>query len=52
LFALAHQLDHELGMDAALSRLGLPLHGTHHRAGDDALNIAAILSSLLARLRA
>ena len=31
------------GMSAALKRLGLPLHGTHHRGIDDARNIARIL---------
>ena len=31
------------GMAAALRRLGLPLHGTHHRGIDDARNIARIL---------
>jgi inhibitor of KinA sporulation pathway (predicted exonuclease) len=52
LFAVMHALPHELGMEAALQRLGLPLEGTHHRAGDDAWNIAAILSGLLLRGRA
>ena len=51
LFAVVHALPHELGMDAALQRLGFPLEGTHHRADDDAWNIAAILSSLLLRSR-
>lgn len=51
LFALALELPHECGMGAALERLGLPLKGTHHRAGDDAWNIAAILATLLLRLR-
>jgi len=31
--------------------LGLPLEGTHHRGGDDAWNIAAILSALLLAMR-
>src|SRR3954449_6753697 len=30
LFAVTHGLDHEIGMDAACQRLGLPLEGTHH----------------------
>ncbi len=47
LFALRRRLDHEVGMDAALRTLGLPLEGTHHRGGDDAWNIAAILTHLL-----
>ena len=34
-------------MDAALGMLGLPLEGTHHRGGDDAWNIAAVLLALL-----
>jgi inhibitor of KinA sporulation pathway (predicted exonuclease) len=38
-------------MDQALAVLGLPLEGTHHRGGDDAWNIAAILGHLLARAR-
>lgn len=51
LFALAHALPHEYGMDAALQLCGLPLEGTHHRAADDAWNIAALLSGLLAAMR-
>lgn len=47
LFALKHALPHEVGMDKALEMLHLPLEGTHHRAGDDAWNIALILSNLL-----
>jgi inhibitor of KinA sporulation pathway (predicted exonuclease) len=31
-------------MGGALRHLGLPLEGTHHRGGDDAWNIAAILA--------
>src|SRR5579885_3105474 len=34
LFAIVHALPHELGMDGAMDRVGLPLEGTHHRAGD------------------
>ena len=52
LFAIVYALPREVGMDAALERLGLPLDGTHHRAGDDAWNIALILSSLLRQTRA
>jgi inhibitor of KinA sporulation pathway (predicted exonuclease) len=51
-FALAHGLDREVGMDGALQHIGAPLEGTHHRGGDDAWNIAALLSGLLARMRA
>ena len=47
LFALVHALTREVGMDGALELLGLPLEGTHHRARDDACNIAGILSTLL-----
>ena len=38
-------------MDEALRLLGLPLEGTHHRGGDDAWNIAAVLLALLPLLR-
>jgi inhibitor of KinA sporulation pathway (predicted exonuclease) len=47
LFALFRGLHHEVGMAQALEMLGLPLEGTHHRAGDDAWNIAAVLLALL-----
>ena len=43
LFALRHRLPQEVGMDLALTKLGLPLDGTHHRGHDDARNTAAIL---------
>lgn len=49
LFALTHRLPREVGMDHALALLDLPLEGTHHRAGDDAWNIAQILATLLRR---
>lgn len=49
LFALVHGLPREVGMDAALEQLSLPLEGTHHRAGDDAWNIALILARLVGR---
>jgi inhibitor of KinA sporulation pathway (predicted exonuclease) len=45
--ALVLGLPREIGMDAALRRLSLPLEGIHHRGGDDALNIARILAALL-----
>lgn len=51
LVALSQGLGREPGMAEALDRLGLPLEGTHHRGGDDAWNIAAILALLLRRLR-
>ena len=47
LFALVHSLPREVGMAAALDILGRKLEGTHHRAGDDARNIAFILASLI-----
>ena len=52
LFAVACGLPREMGMSRALLHLGLPLEGTHHRAGDDAWNIAAILSKILMSARA
>lgn len=51
LFALARGLPREVGMDEALRLMNLPLEGTHHRGGDDARNIAKILSSLLSAAR-
>jgi inhibitor of KinA sporulation pathway (predicted exonuclease) len=51
LLAVAEGLTAELGMAGALERLGLPLEGTHHRAVDDAWNIAAILSAILKKYR-
>jgi inhibitor of KinA sporulation pathway (predicted exonuclease) len=51
LFALCRGLEREVGMDAALGMLGLSLGGTHHRGGDDAWNIAAVLLALLPLLR-
>lgn len=47
LFALVRALPREVGMAKALEILDIPLEGTHHRGGDDAGNIAAILSKLL-----
>lgn len=49
LFALMHGLPHEVGLDEALQRFGLPLEGTHHRGHDDAWNIARVLAHLLQR---
>lgn len=51
LFALAHGLREEVGMAKALALLNLPLEGVHHRAGDDAWNIARILAELVLKLR-
>jgi inhibitor of KinA sporulation pathway (predicted exonuclease) len=47
LFAVAHALHREVGMEAALQRLGMPLEGAHHRGADDAWNIARLLATLL-----
>src|SRR5262249_21050955 len=51
LFALAWDLDREVGMDEALRLAGEDLAGTHHRGGDDAWNIALLLVRCLRRLR-
>lgn len=51
LFAVSCGLTREVGMAEALRRLGLPLEGTHHRGGDDAWNIAAILARLIRAAR-
>ena len=46
-FARLESLSKPVGMAGALKRLQHPLEGTHHRGGDDAWNIAAILEYLL-----
>ena len=51
LAAVAHGWSREVGMSEALKRMGLPLEGAHHRGGDDAWNIAAILSHVLSSSR-
>lgn len=51
LCAIIRALPEEVGMDKALELLNLPLEGTHHRGGDDAWNIAGILSKLLLQAR-
>jgi inhibitor of KinA sporulation pathway (predicted exonuclease) len=51
LFAIAHGLPRESGIDTALELLGWPLEGTHHRGVDDAWNIARILCEMLDRIR-
>lgn len=51
LFAILHALPHEVGMAEALELLKCPLEGVHHRAGDDAWNIAGILSNVLLQKR-
>ena len=50
-FAVLHK-SKPCGMAAALRRMNLPLEGTHHRARDDARNIARIARSLLPILEA
>lgn len=47
LFAVAMNLNREVGMPQALEMLKIPLVGTHHRGEDDAINIAKILAELL-----
>jgi inhibitor of KinA sporulation pathway (predicted exonuclease) len=51
LFALALGLAKEEGEAAACERIGLPFEGTHHRGGDDAWNVGALLCWLLKRAR-
>lgn len=51
LFATAIGDDREMGLDGAYSRLGMQMEGTHHRGGDDAWNIAAVLCLLLKQMR-
>ncbi len=51
LFAVSYALPHEVGMAEVLDLLDLPLEGTHHRAVDDAWNIARILLELLLQMR-
>ncbi|HEY9669322.1 MAG TPA: 3'-5' exonuclease [Coleofasciculaceae cyanobacterium] len=52
LFALIYALPTEVGMAEALELVNLPLEGTHHRGGDDAWNIAGLLSKLFVQARA
>lgn len=40
----------QVGMQRALALAGLPLEGTHHRAADDAWNIARLLAYMLKRV--
>jgi len=51
LFPLLFIYPREVGMAKALTLLEIPLEGTHHRGGDDAWNIAAIVSAILNRKR-
>jgi inhibitor of KinA sporulation pathway (predicted exonuclease) len=50
-FALLHGLSKELGMDAALKMLNIPLEGTHHRGDMDSFNISKILINTLRKFR-
>jgi inhibitor of KinA sporulation pathway (predicted exonuclease) len=52
LLAVVLGLKREVGMREGLAALGVPLEGTHHRAADDAWNIAAILGHVLESSRA
>jgi inhibitor of KinA sporulation pathway (predicted exonuclease) len=49
LFSLFFKLKKELGMAQSLDYLSLPIEGTHHRAEDDARNIARLLTCSLWR---
>lgn len=51
LAALHLGLSIEAGMPTVLAKMKLPLEGTHHRGGDDAWNIAAILAELMKELK-
>lgn len=51
LLALSKGWDKEVGMDTALTKLGMDLQGSHHRAGDDTKNITRILAHLLSKCR-
>lgn len=51
LAAVAYDWSREVGMSEALKRAGLLAEGIHHRGGDDAWNIAALLCHLLRRMR-
>ncbi|WP_329607884.1 hypothetical protein [Nocardia seriolae] len=46
-FSTARETKRRYGMAGALRLAGLPLEGTHHRGGDDAWNIAALIADML-----
>ncbi|MFF3570395.1 3'-5' exonuclease [Nocardia jiangxiensis] len=48
-FSESRDTSKRFGMDAALQVAGLPLEGTHHRGGDDAWNIAALIVDMSRR---
>ncbi len=52
LVAVLNGLRREIGLEAALALLHLPLEGTHHRGVDDAWNTGLILSRLIMQRRA
>lgn len=47
LLAATYGWDREVGMSEALSKLGVELKGTHHRAADDAANIATMFAGMM-----
>ena len=51
LFAISLNLPNEVGLDRAIAMCGLELEGTHHRGDDDAWNIAAVLATVLERMK-
>ena len=50
-FSESRDTTRRFGMDGALRLAGLPLEGTHHRGGDDAWNIAALIVDMVRRDR-
>ncbi|WP_433566471.1 exonuclease domain-containing protein [Nocardia sp. CA-151230] len=48
-FSAARDTTRRYGMAGALRLAGLPLEGTHHRGGDDAWNIAALIADMMAK---
>ncbi|MBL1076576.1 exonuclease domain-containing protein [Nocardia sp. 2] len=48
-FSNARGTHRRFGMAGALAMTGLPLEGTHHRGGDDAWNIAALVADMMKR---
>lgn len=51
ILAVEYGWEREYGMDEMLGMFHLSLEGTHHRGGDDALNIARIYREHIARIR-
>ncbi|WP_218021461.1 3'-5' exonuclease [Nocardia acidivorans] len=48
-FSASRGTGHRFGMAGALKAAELPLEGTHHRGGDDAWNIAALIIDMMRR---